>query len=180
MVQKYQAGLPFLGRKKMLSTLFIAAFWQYHALPLPTETKTLTIMIESAKLTFSRIGVHFFDGQPRNDTIYMPRIVLRIQGRKSGKTGYLAPKRFEKKDYLGLAILPDFIVVITSQEYIIVDEKVEEKVALPVAETGQIVGVQEEGFLCRKDNMLQLHDITGNDVAERELTEEEISRLGNE
>ena len=55
-------------------------------------------MIESAKLTFSRIGVHFFDGQPRNDTIYMPRIVLRIQGRKSGKTGYLAPKRFEKKD----------------------------------------------------------------------------------
>lgn len=164
----------------MLSTLLIAAFWQYHALPLPTETKTLTIMIESAKLTFSRIGVHFFDGQPRNDTIYMPRIVLRIQGRKSGKTGYLAPKRFDKTNYKGLAILPDFIVVITSQEYIIVDEKVEEKVALPVAETGQIVGVQKEGFLCRKDNMLQLHDITGNVVAERELTEEEISRLGNE
>ena len=110
----------------------------------------------------------------------MPRIVLRIQGRKSGKTGYLAPKRFDKTDYKGLAILPDFIVVITSQEYIIVDEKVEEKIALPVAETGQIVGVQKEGFLCRKDNMLQLHDITGNVVAERELTEEEISRLGNE
>lgn len=82
---------------------------------------------------------------------------------------------------MGLAILPDFIVVITNNEYIIVDEKsVEEKAALPVAETGQIVGVQEEGFLCRKDNMLQLHDITGNVVAERELTEEEISRLGNE
>lgn len=179
MAQKYQAGLPFLGRKKMLSTLFIAAFWQYHALPLPTETKTLTIMIESAKLTFSRIGVHFFDGQPRNDTIYMPRIVLRIQGRKSGKTGYLAPKRFEKKDYLGLAILPDFIVVITNNEYIIVDEKsVEEKAALPVAETGRIVGVQNDGFLCVKDNRLRLINITGQVIGERELTAEEIAGLG--
>ena len=163
--------------KKKISTLFTAAFWQYHALPLPTEIKTLTIMIESAKLTFSRIGVHYFDGQPRKDTIYMPRIVLRIQGRKSGKTGYLAPKRFEKKDYLGLAILPDFIVVITSQEYIIVDEKVEEKVALPVAETGQIVGVQEEGFLCVKDGMLRLFDINGQVIGERELTQEETAEL---
>ena len=56
-------------------------------------------MIESAKLTFSRIGVHYWDGQVRNSAIFMPRIVLHIKGRKAGKTGYLVPKRFDKKDF---------------------------------------------------------------------------------
>ena len=131
-------------------------------------------MIESAKVTFSRIGVHT---EGYHGAIFMPRIVLNIQGRKAGKTGYLAPQRFDKKDYQGLAILPDFIVVITTNEYIIVDEKVEEKAALSVAETGRIVGVQEEGFLCVKENHLTLRDITGQVIGERELTTEEIAEL---
>ena len=79
---------------------------------------------------------------------------------------------------IGLAILPDFIVVITNNEYIIVDEKtVEEKVALPVAEKGRIVGVQNEGFLCVKNRMLRLFDINGQVVGERELTEDDIAEL---
>ena len=77
---------------------------------------------------------------------------------------------------MGLAILPDFIVVI---KYIIVDEKsVEEKAALPVEETGRIVGVQNDGFLCVKDNRLRLINITGQVIGERELTAEEIAGLG--
>ena len=89
------------------------------------------------------------------------------------------PRNFAGEPYLGLAILPDFIVVITNNEYIIVDEKsVEEKAALPVAETGRIIGVQNEGFLCVKDNRLRLINITGQVIGERELTAEEIAELG--
>ena len=90
----------------------------------------------------------------------MPRIVLRIQGRKSAKIGYLMPDRFDQKDYIGLALLPDFIVVITKNEYIVVDEKAEERKAISRDEAGEIVGVQEEGFLCRKENQLQLRPHT--------------------
>ena len=105
-------------------------------------------MLETAKLTFSRVGVHTMEGHVGN--MYMPRIVLRIQGRKSAKIGYLMPDRFDRKDYIGLALLPDFIVVITKNEYIVVDEKAEERKAISRDEAGEIVGVQEEGFLAAK------------------------------
>lgn len=121
-------------------------------------------MIESAKVTFSRIGVHTMEGHVGN--MYMPRIVLNIQGRKSAKTGYLPPNRFDRKDYIGIALLLDFIVIITKTEYIVVDEKAEE-----------MVGVQKEGFLCRKAGMLQLRDIDCELVGERELTPDEIREL---
>ena len=65
------------------------------------------------------MGVHTMEGHVGN--MYMPRIVLRIQGRKSAKIGYLMPDRFDRKDYIGLALLPDFIVVITKNEYIVVE-----------------------------------------------------------
>ena len=106
-------------------------------------------MLESAKLTFSRIGVHTAGGHV--GVMYMPRVVLRIQGRKSAKIGYLAPNRFDKKGYIGIALLLDFIVIITKNEYIVVDEKAEERKAISREEAGEIVGVQAEGFLCRND-----------------------------
>lgn len=111
----------------------------------------------------------------------MPRVALKIQGRKSAKTGYLPGKdkldRFGKKDYLGHCILREYIVVITKNEYIIVDEKAEERASLDPKEVGRIIGVQEEGFLSVKDNHLMLRDITGAVIAERDLTEEEIKEL---
>ena len=136
-------------------------------------------MIESAKITFSRIGFHTSEGD--NGVIWMPRVALRIQGRKSAKTGYLPGKdkldRFSKKDYLGLCILKEYIVVITRNEYIIVDEKAEERASLDPKEVGRIVGLQEEGFLSVKDNHLMLRDITGAVIGERDLTEEEVKEL---
>ena len=109
--------------------------------------------------------------------MYMPRIVLRIQGRKSAKIGYLMPDRFDRKDYIGLALLPDFIVVITKNEYIVVDEKAEERKAISRDEAGEMVGVQEEGFLCHKENLLQLRNIDCELIGERPLTAEEIQEL---
>ena len=132
-------------------------------------------MIESAKVTFSRIGVHTMEGHVGN--MYMPRIVLNIQGRKSAKTGYLPPNRFDRKDYIGIALLLDFIVIITKTEYIVVDEKAEERKAISREEAGEMVGVQKEGFLCRKAGMLQLRDIDCELVGERELTPDEIREL---
>ena len=136
-------------------------------------------MIESAKITFSRIGFHSSQGD--HGVIWMPRVALTIQGRKHAKTGYLPGKdrldRFSKKDYLGICILRDHIVVITKNEYIIVDEKAEERASLDPKEVGRIVGVQEEGFLSVKDNHLMLRDITGTVIGERDLTEEEIKEL---
>ena len=136
-------------------------------------------MIESAKITFSRIGFHSSQGD--HGVIWMPRVALTIQGRKHAKTGYLPGKdrldRFSKKDFLGLCILREYIVVITKNEYIIVDEKAEERVSLDPKDVGRIVGVQEEGFLSVKDNHLMLRDITGTVIGERDLTEEEIKEL---
>ena len=136
-------------------------------------------MIESAKITYSRIGFHTSEGD--HGVIWMPRVALRIQGRKSAKVGYLPGKdrldRFGKRDYLGLCILPDFIVVATKNEYIIVDEEAKERVSLDPKEVGRIVGVQEEGFLSVKENHLMLRDITGQVIGERELTAEEIAGL---
>lgn len=134
-------------------------------------------MLESAKLTFSRIGVHTAGGHV--GVMYMPRVVLRIQGRKSAKIGYLAPNRFDKKDYIGIALLLDFIVIITKNEYIVVDEKAEERKAISREEAGEIVGVQAEGFLCRKENQLQLRNIDCELIGERPLTAEEIQALNN-
>lgn len=136
-------------------------------------------MIESAKITFSRIGFHTSQGD--HGVIWMPRVALTIQGRKHAKTGYLPGKnrldRFSKKDYQGTCILRDYIVVITKNEYIIVDEKAEERASLDPKEVGRIIGVQEEGFLSVKDNHLMLRDITGAVIGERDLTEEEIKEL---
>ena len=136
-------------------------------------------MIESAKITFSRVGFHSSQGD--HGVIWMPRVALTIQGRKHAKTGYLPGKdrldRFSKKDYQGTCILRDYIVVVTKNEYIIVDEKAEERASLDPKEVGRIVGVQEEGFLSVKDNHLMLRDITGSVIAERDLTEEEIKGL---
>ena len=136
-------------------------------------------MIESAKITFSRIGFHTSQGD--HGVIWMPRVALTIQGRKHAKTGYLPGKnrldRFSKKDYQGNCILRDYIVVITKNEYIIVDEKAEERASLDPKEVGRIIGVQEEGFLSVKDNHLMLRDITGAVIGERDLTEEEIKEL---
>lgn len=136
-------------------------------------------MIESAKITYSRIGVHPCTGE--NSVLWIPRIALRIQGRKSAKIGYLSGKdridRFGKKDYQGLCILPDFIVVVTRNEYIIVDEDAKERISLDPVEVGRIVGVQTEGFLSVKENHLMLRDITGQVIGERELTAEEIAEL---
>lgn len=130
-------------------------------------------MIESAKITFSRIGFHSSQGD--HGVIWMPRVALTIQGRKHAKTGYLPGKdrldRFSKKDYQGLCILREYIVVVTKNEYIVVDEQTEERASLDPKEIGRIVGVQDEGFLSVKDDYLRLHDITGAVIAERALTE---------
>ena len=128
-------------------------------------------MIQSAKVTFSKIGVHTCEGKAGD--IFIPRVALQIEGRKSAKTGYLTLNRFEKKDYLGLAVLLDFIVIITTSEYITVGEDAKERKTISRAEAGEIVGVQEDGFLCRVGNMLQLRNIDCELVGERQLSEEE-------
>ena len=110
----------------------------------------------------------------------MPRVVLQIEGRKSAKTGYLQLTRFDKKDYQGLAILPDFIVIITTSEYITVGEDAEERKSVSRAEAGEIVDVQEEGFICRVGNKIQLRNIDCVVLGERDLTEEEIADLESE
>jgi len=132
-------------------------------------------MIESAKVTFSKMGVHCVEGHVAN--IYTPRVSLQIEGRKSAKTGYLQLKRFDKQDYQGLAILPDFIVIITTTEYITVGEDAEERKSVSRAAAGEIVDVQEEGFICRIGNRIQLRNIDCEVLGERELTEEEQKEL---
>lgn len=144
-------------------------------------------MIESAKITFSRIGIHNISGNITGNTninngiIYLPRVAIKIQGRKSARVGYLPAKdkidRFGKKDYLGVCVLLDFIVIVTTNEYIIVDEDVKVRASLKPSDVGRIVGVQKEGFTCNNGNRLQLHDITGKVIAERFLTEEETKAL---
>ncbi len=57
------------------------------------------------------------------------------------------------------------------------DEKAEERKAISRDEAGEIVGVQEEGFLCRKENQLQLRNIDCELIGERTLTAEEIQEL---
>ena len=140
--------------------------------------KNKTAMIESAKVTFSKMGVHCVDGHVAN--IYTPRVSLQIEGRKSLKTGYLQLSRFDKKDYQGLAVLPDFIVIITKQEYITVGEDIEERKAISRSEAGEIVDVQEDGFICRIGNKIQLRNIDCEMIGERDLTEEEIRDLEQE
>ena len=132
-------------------------------------------MILSAKVTFSKIGVHCVEGHTGN--IYTPRVSLQIEGRKSAKTGYLQLNRFDKQDYQGLAILPDFIVIITATEYITVGEDAEERKAISRAEAGDIVDVQEEGFICRLGNRIQLRNRDCEVLGERELTQEELKEL---
>ena len=135
-------------------------------------------MILSAKVTFSKIGVHCVEGHIGN--IYTPRVSLQIDGRKSAKTGYLQLNRFDKQDYQGLAILPDFIVIITATEYITVGEDAEERKAISRTEAGEIVDVQEQGFICRIGNKIQLRNIDCVVLRERDLTEEEIADLESE
>ena len=146
-------------------------------------------MIQSAKVTFSKIGVisakvtsskNGVASQEKKGTLFMPRVVLQIEGRKSLKTGYLQLSRFDKKDYQGLAVLPDFIVIITKQEYMIVGEDAEERKAISRTEAGEIVDVQNEGFICRIGNKIQLRNIDCEVLGERELTEEEIKDLEQE
>lgn len=146
-------------------------------------------MILSAKVTFTKIGVISVKvessstgvvSHEKRGTIFMPRVVLQIEGRKSLKTGYLQPSRFDKKDYQGLAILPDFIVIVTKQEYITVGEDAEERKSISRAEAGEIVDVQEEGFICRIGNTIQLRNIDCEIIRERSLTEEEVMELDEE
>lgn len=146
-------------------------------------------MIQSAKVTFSKIGVISAKvklsstgvvSHEKRGTIFMPRVVLQIEGRKSLKTGYLQLSRFDKKDYQGLAILPDFIVIVTKQEYITVGEDAEERKSISRAEAGEIVDVQEEGFICRIGNTIQLRNIDCEIIRERSLTEEEVMELDEE
>ena len=151
--------------------------------------KKLKAMIQSAKVTFSKIGVisakvtsskNGVASQEKKGTLFMPRVVLQIEGRKSLKTGYLQLSRFDKKDYQGLAVLPDFIVIITKQEYITVGEDIEERKAISRSEAGEIVDVQEDGFICRIGNKIQLRNIDCEMIGERDLTEEEIRDLEQE
>ena len=146
-------------------------------------------MILSAKVTFSKIGVISAKvessstgvaSHEKRGTIFIPRVVLQIEGRKSLKTGYLQLSRFDKKDYQGLAILPDFIVIITKHEYITVGEDIEERKAISRTEAGEIVDVQEDGFICRIGNKIQLRNIDCEMIGERDLTEEEIRDLEQE
>lgn len=146
-------------------------------------------MILSAKVTFSKIGVISAKSissstgvasHEKRGTIFIPRVVLQIEGRKSLKTGYLQLSRFDKKDYQGLAVLPDFIVIITKQEYITVGEDIEERKAISRSEAGEIVDVQEDGFICRIGNKIQLRNIDCEMIGERDLTEEEIRDLEQE
>ena len=132
-------------------------------------------MIQSVKVTFSKVGAHTVDGHVGD--IYIPRISLQIEGRKSAKTGYLQLRRFDKKDYQGLAILTDFIVIITATEYITVGEDALERKSVSRAAAGEIVDVQEEGFICRLGNRIQLRNIDCEVLGERELTEEELKKL---
>lgn len=146
-------------------------------------------MIQSAKVTFSKIGVisakvtsskNGVASHEKKGTLFMPRVVLQIEGRKSLKTGYLQLSRFDKKDYEGLAILSDFIVIITKHEYITVGEDIEERKAISRSEAGEIVDVQEDGFICRIGNKIQLRNIDCEMIGERDLTEEEIRDLEQE
>ena len=143
--------------------------------------------IISAKVSFSPIkgitlGVDPLTGSAvsgRDKTIYIPRVSMQIEGRKTAKSGYLDVERFSKKDYKGIGLLEEFIVIVTTTEYITVGEDCAEHKALKIADTGKIVGGQKEGFICLKGKTVNLYNIEGEILGSRELTDEELKQLSD-
>ena len=137
--------------------------------------------IESAKITFSSIGVTT-SSSPRT-VIYIPRVSMRIEGRKTAKTGYLTGKnksglsRFGKKSYKGIAVCREMAVIITDTEYITIGEDAMEHGAISILYAGAIIGVDADAFICFKDGKIVKYDINCSVTSSRNATEEEIAQI---
>lgn len=137
--------------------------------------------IESAKITFSSIGVTS-SNSPRT-VIYIPRVSMKIEGRKTAKTGYLTGKnksglsRFEKKSYMGIALCKEMFVIITETEYITIGEDATEHGSISIFDAGVIIGTEEDGFICFKDGMILKYDINCSVASSRNATEEEFAQI---
>lgn len=137
--------------------------------------------IESAKITFSSIGVTS-SNSPRT-VIKIPRVSIRIAGRKTAKTGYLFGKnksglsRFGKNNYIDIAACKELCVIITDAEYITIGEDATEHGSISIFDAGDIVDFGEDGFFCFKDGKIVKYDINCSVTFSRDATEEEISQL---
>lgn len=137
--------------------------------------KTNTVMnITSAKISFSRIGVHTANG---SSAIYMPRVTLNLEGRKTSKSGYFDIGRFSKKDYLGLALCPACVVILTASEYIFVWDDAKEHACAAREDLGRIVGMDEEGPIMLKGEELRWYDKNAECIFHRPMDEKEAEML---
>ena len=135
-------------------------------------------MIESLKHSFSKVGVHTITGG--TSKMYMPYLKLKISGRKTLLTGYLAPDRYKPSDFEAVYICTDFVVIVTKDEIITVNEKAQEVASIKIADSGPLVSYQEDGFICGKDRIITLYDVNCVPKDTREVTDEEYKRLKTE
>lgn len=135
--------------------------------------------IINAKVSISRFGCTSFSstGETHRSVMYMPKISIALEGRKSAKTGYLAPDRFGKQNYVGLTICEKFLVICTTAEYITVGEDAQEHASISVSKAGRIISANAQSFLCIKGTTLTAYDFDCIVLGSWELTEEEINRL---
>ena len=131
--------------------------------------------IKDAKVKFIRLGMHAIG--MKSTTIYIPTLEINfMEKEKKRKEFSLEECDVTKKNYRGVAVSKDFVVVCTTERYLVFSDNGE--LLAPLSnDIGQIISIDEKYFVINKDKSIYFYDKNGKLVHQRELTENEIKSL---
>jgi len=116
--------------------------------------------ITDVKVRFSKIGVTSLKN-PQRKVVYMPIAKVTYAGSKvkpkeinlleCGKIGGLQNCTLTKENYLGTAVSPTFFCVLSTSQILVYDGEGTFKTELNSSETGPIVELDQDHFVCLKN-----------------------------
>ena len=131
--------------------------------------------IKDAKVKFIRMGMHAIGMKAK--TVYIPTLDVSYMEKERKRGCFsLEASSVTKKNYRGVAVSKDFVVVCTTERYLVFSDN-GELLATLSNEIGQIISIDEKYFVINKDKSIYFYDKNGKLVHQRELTENEIKSL---
>lgn len=131
--------------------------------------------IKDAKVKFMRLGMHAIGMKAK--MIYIPTLDVSYMEKERKRGCFsLEANSVTKKNYRGIAVSKDFVVLCLTDCYLVYSE-VGEPLASLSNDIGRIVAIDERYFAACKDKSLFAYDKNGKLVHQRELTEAELKSL---
>ena len=136
--------------------------------------------IKSVKIEMIKADGNVVDAEKQGKVEYQPIATITYnEEEKTTKHVFLDNKLIDKDYFKCWDVGPSFFIGTTDDSYIVYDEDGNRTANLKIEYTGEIIQVNEDSFVCLREDWLNLYEINGFAFAGRLLAKDELEALNS-